>query len=354
MKNNTILKLSIIINIFLAVFKLIIGITTNAMTLISDGINNLMDLINSFISFVSYKWAKKPADREHPYGHLRFENIGTLIINVIISYSAISLIFESIKIILINENSYFNQIAIFITVISFICKFGLMVIFYIANKKQPNYLLITNMYDARNDCLISIGILIGIFLNNYFSMHLDGYISFCIALIMLFTSLMQCREQINILLGTKNQALISKIEDYILKEKRIISLHDLIIHQYGKNVYATIDVCMDGNYSAYQLHNIIDDIERNIKHDLDINLVIHVDPIKLNDPLTDKVFKLLNNYQEKLHFHDLRVEEFANQINIYLDLEESYEQNINISSLQNYIQTCFSKKIKLIISIDKV
>lgn len=271
----------IIFNLILFAIKLFAGIISGSLSVAADALNNLTDASGSIVSLVGFKLSGRKADAEHPFGHARAEYISAMALATIIILIGFELLRSSAEKILHPSPVSFSPLVFAILLVSISIKFFMM----IYNKRIGSLIdsntLLAAACDSRNDCLTTLGVLIGGLLSRFFSLELDGFIGALVAVFITGSGIKLIRETINPLLGTApSPELVDTIENKILSYPSVLGAHDLIIHDYGPSRrYASVHVEMPAEKSILESHEIIDTIERDFLAEYDINLIIHLDPI---------------------------------------------------------------------------
>lgn len=289
--------LGLIINIFLFVLKLIIGLIMGSIAITSDAFNNLSDCLTSLVAIFGSKLSSKPADEEHPHGHGRFEYIASLVVAIIIIFVGAELLRTSVVRIFKPEEVDFKISLILILVASLLLK----VYMYIYNKeigeKINSTINIGLAKDSINDVFATAGVIISSIISNYTGYNVDGYAGVIVSILVLKSGIDLGKETINLLLGEiPDMSLYDKIEDIILSGKYIRGYHDLSIHDYGRGkILATAHVEIPKNLSVVTIHKIIDNLEKKAKKELGIDLVLHMDPtycLRSEDIIDTKIYKI--------------------------------------------------------------
>ncbi|OON90724.1 MAG: hypothetical protein ATN34_04290 [Epulopiscium sp. Nele67-Bin002] len=273
----------IVANIILFVVKFIIGTIAGSIAITADAINNLTDATSSIITIIGFKLSQKPADKQHPYGYARIENIAGLIIAILIVMIGAQLIKDSLTDIF-SPNPVVITVFVYITLIFSILiklwlyKFNLSLAIQI---NSPT--LKATAKDSLNDVLVTGGILISLIITTVTGISLDGYIGMIVAVVIIITGLNLIKETSSPLLGeSPPEELIQQIEAMILAHKQILGYHELMVHTYGQtHIFASVHVELDASMTIVEGHNLIDAIEKELLAELGINMVIHLDPIIL-------------------------------------------------------------------------
>lgn len=315
----------ITVNILLFVGKLVIGYLSHSISVIADSFNNLSDAGSSFVSVLAAKLSKKPADKEHPFGHERIEYIAALIISFIIMYAGFSLFLDSIKRISNPDVFVFQWTFVIILFISILFKVWLMVF----NKKIA-HLINSNVQkaasiDSRNDILVTFLTIVSMLVAKYFLVSIDSYIGIAVSVFVFISGLEIAKSTIMPLLGSAaDKKLYEKITEKVESYSGVLGSHDLIVHNYGpSNIMATIHAQVPNNSDLQEVHDIIDRIERDVYKEMGIHLVIHMDPQEVNDVrffvYKSMVTSIVERLDDAASLHDFHVK-FKKQ-NILLKFE---------------------------------
>lgn len=348
----------IIVNLALFIMKIIIGISSKSSAIVADAINNLSDFLSSTITVLGFRLSNLPADREHPFGHARFELISGFIISIIMLYLGIDTLRQSVV-------GFFNPKTVTITKSLFIILF-LSIIFkiflYFYYKKKyletQSEVMIANAQDSVNDVLITTSILIGFFINLKFKINLDSVLGLIIAGVIIYSSIEMIRSFVHDLLGARpDESLIDGISAILESDNNIIGFHDLIIHNYGLDqYYATVHVEVDADLSLLAAHDIVDHLEYQIQKKYEMDMVIHLDPLDTNDPKLRMIKKdtkrLLKQIHPELEYHDLRL--FHHKLIFDVVVPESV--GMNDDELKSKIKAIFRENgygYKLSITFDR-
>ncbi len=300
-------------NIVLFVIKLIVGLLVNSIAITADAFNNLSDLGTNLVSFIGFTYADKPADKDHPFGHGRFEYVSALIISIIILVFSYELIRSSIVRLLNPAPVFFESFVVWTLLTSILVKLWMAFFNHRLNTMMHSYNLDAIFLDSIGDVLATFVVLISVILSTFFDFPFDPLAGIGVALFIGYNGVTILKNTVNALIGTRPQSdLTQEMTDFIKGFKEIEGLHDLIIHDYGPETkLATIHVEMSCDYSFIEAHAVIDTIENQVKEQFGIDLVIHVDPIqeKCEGVLSyqQMIESLLSHYEQVIEAHDFRV-----------------------------------------------
>ncbi len=273
--------LGIICNLILFILKLLLGLFMNSIAVISDAFNNLSDCGSSVIAIIAAKMSNRPPDIEHPFGHGRIEYISSLVVSFIIFMVGIELLKNSFTKILHPEEVLFSWISLVILLFSVVLKIWMFSYNRYIGHTINSGINKATAYDSLNDALATSAVILSTLIGHAFDLAIDGYVGLLISLFILYTGYNVAKETVNILLGSSpNPELCNQVKDFVNEGMYIIGTHDLKVHDYGPGrTIASIHAEIQDTVNIVDAHLIIDDLEKRISEELNINIVIHIDPI---------------------------------------------------------------------------
>lgn len=347
-------------NLFLFVIKFVIGTVVHSVSIQADGVNNLTDAGSNIISILSFHLANKPADKDHPFGHERTETIASLFVGILILVLGFETAKESISKVIHPGSIDFRIASVIILLISIIVKFWMYAYNKKLSKTYDSSLLEATALDSISDVCGTTAVLVSTLLSPILHFNLDGYMGIVVSGIILYGAYGLLRDMINSLIGeAPDPELVHNIVDRIMAHPAILGVHDMMLHNYGPNkIFASAHVEVDSSKDIFETHDHIDNIEREVKENMNIDLVLHMDPVKVNDPETElyraKVVEAIHQIDPKWGFHDFRIVSGPTHVNLVFDLvipfEEKYSQEEIEDMLLKHIQS--DKKIYLVLTID--
>lgn len=347
-------------NLFLFVIKFMIGTIVHSVSIQADGVNNLTDAGSNIISILSFHLANKPADKDHPFGHERTETIASLFVGILILVLGFETAKESISKVIHPGSIDFRIASVIILLISIIVKFWMYAYNKKLSKTYDSSLLEATALDSISDVCGTTAVLVSTLLSPVLHFNLDGYMGIVVSGIILYGAYGLLRDMINSLIGeAPDPELVHNIVDRIMAHPAILGVHDMMLHNYGPNkIFASAHVEVDSSKDIFETHDHIDNIEREVKENMNIDLVLHMDPVKVNDPETElyraKVVKAIHQIDPKWGFHDFRIVSGPTHVNLVFDLvipfEEKYTQEEIEEMLLKHIES--DKKIYLVLTID--
>lgn len=335
--------LSIICNGLMVAFKLIVGFLTKSVAIQADGFNNLSDMGSNLATLFGFKIAGKHPDSDHPYGHGRYEYIAGLVIAFLILTVGLSSLKESVVKFWNPELLNFKIVAVFVLIISI----GIKLWMAYFNKKIGNYIDSTSLkaagQDSLNDAVMTFATLISLFMSLITDFPIDAIIGFIVSIFVLKSGIDIFRDTVNPLLGqAPEKKLVDNIYQYVMSFDKVLGIHDFMMHDYGPGRrYMTFHAEVDSREDIMIIHDQIDLIERELLNRYNILTTIHMDPIDMNDKLTQmlrkKVKDIVNSINEKYSIHDFRIVSGPTHTNLIFDVLIPADDEINHIELKQLI-----------------
>ena len=336
--------LGIFSNILLFIIKLIIGFVANSITIIADAFNNLSDSLSSIITIIGFKLSSRPADKEHPYGHARYEYITGIMVAFLVFAVGILFVKSSIEKIISPEEIVLNNVTYITLGIAIIIKVFQMLVYLDFAKTINSKVIKANAIDSRNDVITTFAVLIAMIIMDIFNINIDGYIGLVISIFIVISAINMIKETIDPLLGVvPGKEQIEKIKSEILKYEGVEGIHDLMIHNYGEGKdFVTVHVEVSSDMNIVDAHDLADRIEIHFKENLNLNLTVHIDPIDVKDEeslrLREKIKKILDDFDKEISFHDFRVVGKSNSKKIIFDVVVPFDKEYSREEIINILQ----------------
>ena len=321
-------------NVLLFSVKLTIGLILSSLAVTADAFNNLSDAASSIISFIGVKMAGKPADAEHPFGHGRIEYIAALIVSFLVIEVGFTFFKSSISKILHPEEISFDLVPFVILILSILVKLWIAFFNNKLGKRIDSKVMLATAADSLGDVITTSATVLSIIICHFTSINVDAIAGLIVSAIVIWSGISIAKDTLEPLIGERVPAeLYQKITDIVESYDGIVGTHDLIVHNYGPNrSMATIHAEVPNDINIDVSHEIIDKIERDVKKDLNILLVIHMDPVEMRDEevlsLREKTSRIVHALDPELNFHDFRVLKENEQRNLIFDLviPDSYSE----------------------------
>ncbi len=349
-------------NLFLFVIKIVIGLLANSITIVAEAVNNLSDAGSSILTMVGFKLSNRPADKDHPYGHARYEQITALLVAILVLCIGALFAKSSVDKIISPQELSISAITYVILLIALVVKLIQMFTYFDFSKAIDSEALKATAMDSRNDMISTASVLTSMIIMQTFRINIDGWVGLAVSVFVILSAVGMVRDAISPMLGvppTKEQ--VSSICSLIDGKEELLGYHDLIIHNYGAGTaFASIHVEFDARKDVIHIHDLIDNIEREARTKLGILLTIHMDPVDVSNPRRYKLYDLAKNALEKynpdIKFHDFRLVDGPTHTNVLFDITEPFGEKYDIDEIKQMLTREFSGEtgtFYFIINVDK-
>lgn len=320
----------IICNMLLFIGKLTVGLLAGSISIVADGFNNLSDASAAVITYVGFHLSRRPADKEHPYGHARYEYLSGLGISIVILLMGIELIKSSVKKILQPAPVELGTVTVLVLLGSVAVKLWMTRYYASRAKSIGSETLRAAAKDSRNDVIATSAVLLSALISRYFQVELDGYISLAVALFILWSGICIARDTGSLILGRQADARLEEmICRTVLAREKVLDVHDFLYHDYGHGrSYASIHVEFDAAEDPLTCHGIIDELEREVYERWHVRLLIHYDPVLTNSTEWNEmkawVQAAAKEMDDSIAIHDFRIVAVGKEKKLIFDLELPY------------------------------
>ncbi len=316
----------ILSNIFLCIIKGLIGLFSGSIAVTADAVNNLSDAGSSVITLLAFKIAGKPADEEHPYGHARMEYISGMAVSFIIILLGLELMGSSFKKILHPEEVGVSALTYLVLIVSIAVKLWQGMFNRNLGKRISSEALQATAADSLNDVFSTGAVLLSTLVYQFTAIPIDGWVGMLVAIFITVSGVKLIMETGSPLLGqAPDPQMVRELEEKITAYDGVIGIHDLQVHNYGPGrVFATVHAEVPANRDILVSHDIIDNIEREVGHEMNLNLVIHMDPVVTDDErlnqLHAQVQLIVAGIDSNLSMHDFRAVFGPTHTNLVFDV----------------------------------
>jgi cation diffusion facilitator family transporter len=355
--------LGICCNLVLFCVKLFIGMGIGSMAVMSDAFNNLSDMGSSLISILGAKMSNKRPDKEHPFGHGRFEYIASLIVAFIIMIVGFQLLTGSIDKIRNPEPMNFNGVLMVILGLSMLIKVWMFLYNRYLGKRINSSVLIATAQDSINDVAATFVVICATLISHFTHWYIiDGIMSLAVSLFIIYGGFGIAKDVIGTLLGTPpDPELVSAMSDMICGHSEIMGIHDLVVHDYGPGrIMASVHAEAPDNGDIVHVHEIIDDIEQDAMREFGVMLVIHMDPVSTDCEITNKlkqqVAEIVASLNPEYTIHDFRITDGQSHKNLIFDvvvtagMTEDEKKNVRDTIASNVSK--MDPSLRTVITID--
>ena len=347
----------IVCNCLLTVLKLVIGLLVGSMAIIADGVNNLSDAASSLTTLLGFRMAQRPADKQHPYGHARYEYLSGLAVAALILLIGAELVKSSVAKIINPEPIDISAATIALLAASVAVKLWMAGFYKTLGKKINSTALYATSVDSRNDVISTCAVLLGCLVNYLFGLNIDGCVGLAVAIFILYSSVGIAKDTISPLLGQQaDDELVDKITELVLSHEKVLGVHDLLVHDYGPGrCYASAHVELSADEDPMACHDIIDDIECDVLEKMNVHFVIHYDPVVQNDAEQNEMRRTVGEIIRELNpafsIHDFRIVRGSAQSKLVFDLAVPYSMIERKKEIKEQIEAALNKKGKKYVTI---
>ena len=343
----------IITNLILAALKLVAGILSFSIAIVADALNNLSDAGSSIISFVSFKIAAKPADKEHPFGHARIEYVSSMIVSFLILLVGFELMKDSVGGLFSGEGAELvvTTLTYVILAVSIVLKLWLGLFYRKIAKKIDSSVVSAAAADSFSDCASTAAVLVSsIVIGITGWWFIDSIVGLAVAIMIIIAGVKILNETKNSLLGEAPiQEVVDSIKSTVDKYPEVVGIHDMLVHNYGPKTYiVSFHAEVDGSRDIYELHDAIDNIERDINEDLRILCTIHMDPIVTNDETVNELRSFTQDTVKEVcpeaTIHDFRTVIGQTHTNLIFDLVLPFDVKEKPESLVEAVKSAIRDK----------
>ena len=271
--------IGIMINLSLAITKVVLSLITNSVSIMADALNNITDTTSSLLTIIGFKIGNKKPTKLHPYGYARYEYISSFLISIFMVIMSSIFVFESLTKIIKPESLNINNTTYIILFITLIIKI-IQYIYYVKMYKKLNSISIkATSVETRNDIITNLSILISMIIMKNFNINIDGYIGLVVSMLLVISSFKIFLESNSLLIGVvPNDEIINLIKSKIMSYEQVQGIHELFVHNYGmNNNYITVHLEVNKNMKLKTINKLCNKIENDFKKE-NYNIVIHIDP----------------------------------------------------------------------------
>ncbi len=324
----------IAVNFILSIIKFTLGFFTASVSIMADAFNNLSDAGSSVITIASFKIAAKPADKEHPFGHARFEYIASMVISFLILLVGFEMITDAVKSIFnySTEKTKISVITVVLLSVSVIFKLLLGFYYRKVGKLINSGTISASATDSFSDAVSTSAVLV---CNIVISLtgwgFIDSIAGIIISVFIIIAGLKILNETKNFLIGSAPvDEVTENIKQIVADYPEVLSIHDMMVHNYGPGHFiASFHAEVNGKDDIYELHDTIDNIEKRINDELGILCTVHMDPILCDDPIVNELLSLvkqvIHGIDNAISVHDFRVVKGSTHTNLIFDIVIPFE-----------------------------
>lgn len=318
--------IGIFLNLCLFAGKFLAGTLSKSISITADAFNNLSDASSSVITLIGFKLAGQKPDPDHPFGHGRIEYLTGLFISAAIMIMGFELVTSSFKKLFHPEEILFSYLIIIILISSILVKLYMFLYNRAFSRKIKSEALMATAKDSLGDIISTLVVLVTTLIAHFFHFNLDAYGGIFVGLFILYNGFGAAKDTLDPLLGkAPDPEFVKAIESMVMKHDNILGIHDLIVHDYGPGrVMISLHAEVPATGDIMVLHDLIDNIERELKENLMCEAVIHMDPVLSDDPevkeLKNMTYHCLKEIDNSLTLHDFRIVKGPTHTNLIFDI----------------------------------
>ena len=333
----------IVLNLLLSAGKFVAGVLTGSIAVTADAFNNLSDAGSSVVTLVGFRMAAKRADDDHPFGHGRIEYLSGLAVAVAILVVGLELAKSSLEKVLHPVEVAFSWLSVGILCASILVKLWMFFFNRNLSRRIGSAAMMATATDSLSDAAATSAVLLGTLVGHFADLHIDGWVGILVAAFILRAGWGAAKDTLDPLLGqSPDPELVRGIQETVLGRPEIVGMHDLVVHDYGPGrCMASLhaEVPMDADILA--IHDVIDNLERELRRKLGVEVVIHMDPIAVGDPRTDalkaQVTELVRRIDPDMTIHDFRMTAGPEHTNLIFDVAVPYHCRLEDEQVQEAI-----------------
>ena len=353
----------ILLNVLLFIGKFLAGTISNSIAITADAFNNLSDAGSSFVTLIGFKLAGAKPDPEHPFGHGRMEYVSGLVVAAAILLMAYELIRDSVNKIMHPEETEFSVLVLVILLASILVKLYMAYYNKSIGKKIDSAAMRATATDSLSDTCATLVVLIATLVGHYTGLHIDGWCGVLVGIFILYAGINAAKETLDPLLGQPpEESFVEEIDRIVMAHEEICGIHDLIVHDYGPGrqmISLHAEVPAEGD--ILEIHDVIDNVENELRAKLGCEATIHMDPIVTADEhigeLKQAVTAVVRDIDEIITLHDFRVVTGPTHTNLIFDILIPFKLYISDEELTLMIEERVKERLGnnyfVVMKIDK-
>lgn len=320
--------------------KVLMGYRSGSVSTVGDGLNNITDVGAVLLLLLTFYYAVKPSDKEHPFGHGRLEYINSTVMASVVLYVGIMLCVDSFQKILSPTPVIVNPYLIATLFLGIFGKLALSFVYRTAAKKTGAEAFRAYGADSISDVMSTAGVLVAIAVESATGLLIDGYVGVLVSFLIMYTGYTILKHALNSIIGTEpDEALYADVKAFMEKIPGIYGVHDLIIHDYGpENRFLSAHVEVDSRLDLVSAHEICEHLTDAVKETYHMQAVVHADPKAVGNPREKEYRRDLESAIFRtglpLSYHDFYVEEHDG--GVYMTFEISFTAPCRLTDEEIY------------------
>ncbi len=334
----------IVLNILLFAGKYLAGVLSGSVAITADAFNNLSDAGSSFITLIGFVFAGKEPDLDHPFGHGRFEYISGFVVSMAILLMGFELLKSSIGKVLHPEPVETGTVAMVILIVSIVVKVYMAIYNRNVGKKIGSAAMAATAKDSLSDSLATSVVLIAMLVMKYTQVPIDGICGVVVSLFIFYAGITAAKETLDPLLGLPpEKEFLDSIEDIVMAHDMIVGIHDVVVHDYGPGrCMISLHAEVPGDRDIFEIHDLIDRVEKELNEKLVCESVIHMDPIETDNEEVARMKQLVARevvkIDEHITIHDFRMVTGDTHTNLIFDAVVPFGTKLSAKDVKKSIE----------------
>lgn len=331
-------------NVLLFIGKFFAGTLAGSIAITADAFNNLSDAGSSFVTLLGFQMAGQKPDSEHPFGHGRIEYLSGLAVSMLILLMGVELAKSSLQKILHPEPVDSSPVVIAILCVSIAVKLYMFSYNRRLGRKLNSSAMEATSMDSLSDSAATLAVLIATLVGHFTGLMIDGWCGILVAAFILWSGFNAAKDTLDPLLGTPpTREFVTQIRDIVMAHKSILGIHDLIVHDYGPGrVMISVHAEVSASENVLELHDEIDNVEKELREKLGCEAVIHMDPIVTDDGITEetrqRVAALVHCIDDEINIHDFRMVAGPTHTNVIFDAVVPFKFRLTDAEVREKIE----------------
>lgn len=331
-------------NVLLFIGKFFAGTLAGSIAITADAFNNLSDAGSSFVTLLGFQMAGQKPDSEHPFGHGRIEYLSGLAVSMLILLMGVELAKSSLQKILHPEPVDSSPVVIAILCVSIAVKLYMFSYNRQLGRKLNSSAMEATSMDSLSDSAATLAVLIATLVGHFTGLMIDGWCGILVAAFILWSGFNAAKDTLDPLLGTPpTREFVTQIRDTVMAHKSILGIHDLIVHDYGPGrVMISVHAEVSASENVLELHDEIDNVEKELREKLGCEAVIHMDPIVTDDGITEetrqRVAALVHCIDDEINIHDFRMVVGPTHTNVIFDAVVPFKFRLTDAEVREKIE----------------
>ncbi len=317
--------IGLVMSLVLGITKGILAWITSSISLLADAVNSFADVGSSVIVMLGFRLARKPRDRQHPYGHGRLETVATLVLATILVGVALEVGRAGIERLIEPVAVYASGWILVAVIATIVIKAGMARFAHQLARITHSSMLKADAWNHTFDIVSTTLVLLALVSSRFGLAMVDGWAGIGVSVLIGYTGYRYIQEAVHSLIGEapphEDLHLIQKVARSV---PGVFGVHDIIVHDYGDRRLISLHAEVDADQSALEVHDLAERVEETVSDALVAKVTVHSDPVDRSHPLyrpaSDAVQDIVESQGDVVGFHDLRVEGDTNGFDLSVDL----------------------------------